>query len=66
MNKYIAEFVAKSPNREQVKAEHQKPVVLLQEIKVPIWKLEDLNMDFVVGLPRVKGNMTLYGLLWIG
>ena len=32
--KDIAEFVAKCPNFQQVKAEHQKPGYLLQEIKV--------------------------------
>ena len=31
----IAEFVAKCPNCQQVKAKHQKPDVLLQEIQIP-------------------------------
>ena len=34
----IAEFVAKCPNCQQVKAEHQNSGGLLQEIKVPTWK----------------------------
>ncbi|XP_019260734.1 PREDICTED: uncharacterized protein LOC109238715 [Nicotiana attenuata] len=36
----------------QVKAEHQRPGGLAQDIKIPQWKWEMINMDFVVGLPR--------------
>ena len=46
-----ADFVAKFPNHQQVKAEHLKLGGLLQEIEVPTWKREDINMYFVVGLP---------------
>ena len=34
-----------------MQAEHLKPDGLLQEIQVPTWKWEEINMDFVVGLP---------------
>ena len=49
----IADFVAKCPNCQQVKAGHQKSSGLLQEIQIKIstWKWDDVNMDFVVGLP---------------
>ena len=50
----IAEFVAKCPNCQQVNVKHQKPIVLLQEIQVPTWKWEEINMDFVVGFPRTQ------------
>ena len=46
--KDIAEFVSKCPNCQQVKAEHQKFGGLLQEIQIPTWKWEDINMDFCV------------------
>ena len=52
--KDIAEFVAKCPNCQQVKSKHQKSDGLLQEIQVPTWKKEDINMDFIVGLPQTK------------
>ena len=35
MKNDIAEFVAKCPNFQQVKAEHQNSGVLLQEIQIP-------------------------------
>ena len=62
MKKDIAEFVAKCPNCQQVKVEHQKSSGLLQEIQVPIWKWEDINMDFVVGLPRTQKQ---YDSIWV-
>ena len=51
LKKDIESFVSKYPNFQQVKAEHQKPRGLLQEIQDPTWKCEDINMDFVVGFP---------------
>ena len=54
LEKNIAEFIAKCPNCQQVKAEHQKSGSLLQEIQVPIWKWEDINMYFVVVFPRTQ------------
>ena len=54
MKKDIADYVAKCPNCQQVKAEHLKPGGLTQIIEVPTWKWEAINMDFVVGLPRTR------------
>ncbi|KAH0695924.1 hypothetical protein KY289_013406 [Solanum tuberosum] len=54
MKKDIASFVAKCPNCQQVKAEHMKPGGLLQDINIPTWKWEEVNMDFFVGLPRTQ------------
>ena len=62
MKKYIAEFVAKCPNCQQVKAEHQKSGGLLQEIQIPTWKWEYINMEFVVGLPRTQRS---YDSIWV-
>ncbi|KAH0734704.1 hypothetical protein KY285_010411 [Solanum tuberosum] len=52
MKKDIVDFIAKCPNCQQVKVEHKKPGGLLQDINIPTWKWEEVNMDFVVGLPR--------------
>ena len=55
----IAEFVAKNPNGQKVKAEHQKHGGLLQEIQFPPWKLEDINKDIIVVFLKLEGKMTL-------
>ncbi|KAH0637697.1 hypothetical protein KY289_037612 [Solanum tuberosum] len=54
MKKGIAEFVAKCPNCQQVKVEHQRPGGLTQNIKILEWKWEVINMDFITGLPRSR------------
>jgi hypothetical protein len=45
-----------------VKVEHQKPDGLLQPLKIPEWKWEEIRMDFIVGLPHTQ---TGYDLIWI-
>ena len=62
LKKDIAEFVAKCQNYQHVKAEHQNPGGLLQEIQIPTWKWEDINMDFVVRLPRTQKS---YDSIWV-
>jgi len=54
MKKGITEFVAKCPNCQQVKVEHQRPGGLAQRIELPEWKWEMINMDFITGLPRSR------------
>ena len=62
MKRDIAEFVAKCSNCQQVKIEHQKPGGLAQEIEIPTWKWEVINMDFVVGLPKSKRH---FDSIWV-
>ncbi|XP_070005494.1 uncharacterized protein [Nicotiana sylvestris] len=62
MKKDVADFVAKCPNCQQVKAEHQKPSGLAQSIEIPMWKWEMINMDFVVGLPRTPRK---FDSIWV-
>ena len=54
LKKYITECVAICPNCQQVKAEHQSPGGLKQDIAIPTWKWENVNMDFVLGFPRTR------------
>ena len=50
----IAQYIAKYPNCQQVKAKHLKPGGLTQIIEVLTWKWEAINMDFVVGLLKTR------------
>ncbi|WMV50117.1 hypothetical protein MTR67_043502 [Solanum verrucosum] len=54
MKKDIAKFVSGCHSCQQVKAEHQRPGGLTQDIEIPTWKWEEINMDFVVGLPKAR------------
>ncbi|KAJ0550242.1 putative nucleotidyltransferase, Ribonuclease H [Helianthus annuus] len=61
MKKDIAAYVSKCLTCSQVKAEHQKPSGLLQQLEMPVWKWELITMDFVTKLPKTrKGNDTIW------
>ncbi|GMJ03684.1 hypothetical protein HRI_004037600 [Hibiscus trionum] len=47
----VADFVSKCMVCQRVKAEHQVPLGLLQPLRIPEWKWENITMDFVSGLP---------------
>jgi hypothetical protein len=52
MRRDIAHYVACCDTCSRVKIEHQKPAGLLKPLEIPVWKWEDISMDFVVVLPR--------------
>jgi hypothetical protein len=45
-----------------VKEENQRPAGLLQPLKIPKWKWEEIRMDFIVGLPRIQAG---YDSIWV-
>ncbi|KAA3487874.1 reverse transcriptase [Gossypium australe] len=51
MKRDIFEFVSKCLICQQVKAEHQLPLGLLQPVTMPEWKWERITMDFISRLP---------------
>lgn len=55
MKRVVAEYVAVCDICQRVKAERQRPARLLQPLKIPEWKFEEISMDFIVGLPRTQG-----------
>nr|XP_009764991.1 PREDICTED: uncharacterized protein LOC104216596 [Nicotiana sylvestris] len=62
IKKNVTDLLARCPNCQQVKAEHQWPGVLAQNIEIPIWKWEMINLDFVVGLPRTPHE---FDSIWV-
>ncbi|PBO41486.1 hypothetical protein CKX42_26515, partial [Escherichia coli] len=62
MKKDIAKFVSGCHSCQQVKAEHQRPGGLTQDIEIPTWKWEEINMDFVVGLPKTRKG---FDSIWV-
>jgi hypothetical protein len=58
----VATHVALCDMCQRVKAEHQRLVGLLQPLKVPEWKLEEIGMDFIVGLPHTRDG---YDSIWV-
>lgn len=64
MKKNIALYVSKCLTCAQVKAEHQKPSGLLQQLELPVWKWEMITMDFITKLPRTsRGNDTIWVII---
>jgi hypothetical protein len=62
MKRAIAEYVALCDNCQRVKAERQRPTGLLQPLKIPEWKREEISMDFIVGLPKAQSG---YDSIWV-
>jgi hypothetical protein len=60
----VAAHVAVCDVCQRVKAEHQRPTRLLQPLKVPEWKWEEIGMDFITGLPRtLKGHDSIWVIM---
>jgi hypothetical protein len=62
MKRAIAEYVVVYDNCQRVKAERQRPAGLLQPLKIPEWKWEEIIMDFIVGLPKTQSG---YDSIWV-
>nr|CAD39902.2 OSJNBa0065B15.6 [Oryza sativa Japonica Group] len=62
MKREIAEYVTVCDVWQRVKAEHQKPAGLLQPLKIPEWKWEEIGMDFITGLPRTSSG---HDSIWV-
>lgn len=62
MKREIAQFVAECDICQRVKAEHQRPGGLLQPLSIPVWKWEEIGMDFIIGLPRTPSG---YDSIWV-
>ncbi|GJX56934.1 putative reverse transcriptase domain-containing protein [Tanacetum coccineum] len=59
----IATYVSKCLTCAKVKAECQKPSGLLVQPVIPVWKWENITMDFVTKLPKTS---TSQDTIWVG
>ncbi|KAD4585657.1 hypothetical protein E3N88_23258 [Mikania micrantha] len=50
MKEDVAKYVSHCLTCQQVKIEHQRASGLLQPLDIPLWKWDDISMDFVTGL----------------
>nr|GFD41520.1 putative reverse transcriptase domain-containing protein [Tanacetum cinerariifolium] len=47
MKRDVATFVSKCLICQQVKIEHQRASGLMQQLDIPVWKWDEISMDFV-------------------
>jgi hypothetical protein len=62
MKKDVAAHVALCNTCQRVKDEYQKPAGLLQPLKIPEWKWEEIGMHFIEGLTRTRDG---YDSIWV-
>ncbi|GKF34854.1 putative reverse transcriptase domain-containing protein [Tanacetum coccineum] len=62
MKKDIAEYVSMCLTYLKVKAEHQRPSGLLQQLEIPVWKWEGIATDFVTKFPRTSSG---HDTIWV-
>ncbi|GKF31222.1 putative reverse transcriptase domain-containing protein, partial [Tanacetum coccineum] len=62
MKKYIALYASKCLTCSKIKAEHQSPSGLLQQLEIPEWKYERIAMDFITKLPRTGNG---HDAIWV-
>ncbi|GJT45593.1 putative reverse transcriptase domain-containing protein [Tanacetum coccineum] len=58
----IATYVCKCLTCLNVKFEHQKPAGLLVQPEIPLWKWDNITMDFITKLPRTSSG---YDTIWL-
>nr|GFA37904.1 transposon Ty3-I Gag-Pol polyprotein [Tanacetum cinerariifolium] len=62
MKRDVATFVARCLICQQVKIEHQRASGLLQQLDIPVWKWDEISMDFVTGLPPTQRR---HDAIWV-
>nr|GFB68727.1 retrotransposable element Tf2 [Tanacetum cinerariifolium] len=62
MKRDVATFVSRCLICQQVKIEHQQASGLLQPLDIPVWKWDEISMDFVTELPRTQRR---HDAIWV-
>ena len=56
MKQDITQYVMECDTCGRVKADHMRTLRYLQPLPIPVWKWEDISIDFIVGFtPQVQG-----------
>ncbi|GJY35285.1 putative reverse transcriptase domain-containing protein [Tanacetum coccineum] len=64
MKAEIATYISKCLTCAKVKAEYQKPSGLLVQHVIPVWKWENITMDFITKLPKAtSGQDTIWVII---
>nr|GFD34243.1 putative reverse transcriptase domain-containing protein [Tanacetum cinerariifolium] len=62
MKRDVATFVSRCLICQQVKIEHQRASGLLQLLDIPVWKWDEISMDFITGLPQTQRR---HDAIWV-
>ena len=58
----VTEYVSKCLTYQQVKAENQVPIGLLNPLLIPQWKWDNITMDFVSDFPLTQRK---HDVVWV-
>jgi hypothetical protein len=62
MNREITQYVSECDTCQKIKTSHLKSASALQPLSIPAWKWDDINMDFIVGLPNTSRH---HDSIWV-
>ena len=62
MKQDITKYVMECDTCGRVKADHMRTSGFLQPLPIPVWKWEEISMDFIMGLPCMSKG---YNSIWI-
>jgi hypothetical protein len=62
MKRKIARYVSECDTCQRIKASHLKSAGALQPLSIPLWKWDDISMDFIVGLPSTSRH---HDSIWV-
>jgi hypothetical protein len=62
MKREIARYVSECDTCQRIKASHLKSAGALQPLSIPLWKWDDINMDFIEGLPSTSRH---HDSIWV-
>jgi hypothetical protein len=62
MKREAACYISECDTYWKVKADYMKPRGLLQPLGIPVWKWDDIIMDFIIGLPIIARK---FDSIWV-